>query len=106
MKTSSDIGERTAVPAPYHLAQNVPNPFNPYTRIEYQLPKTEHIVVNIYNVVGEFITTLVDEQQTAGIYSVVWDGTNENGQPQANGVYLVSLQTPSFQAVRKMTLLK
>jgi flagellar hook assembly protein FlgD len=94
------------LPTTYHLSQNFPNPFNPHTRIGYQLPKTEHILVNIYNVLGESIKTLVDERQSAGAYSVIWDGTNDMGQKQANGVYVVSMQTASFQAVRKMTLLR
>ena len=55
---------------------------------------------------GEQVRALVDEKQEAGRHSVVWDGTNKRGLPETSGVYLVRLQTPSFQAVRKMSLLK
>ncbi|MBN1481030.1 carbohydrate-binding protein [candidate division KSB1 bacterium] len=106
IKLSGDAEEEVIVPQTYQLAQNFPNPFNPETRIDYQLPQTDHVVVRVYNVLGAHITTLVNKKQTAGTYSVVWDGTNETGQQEASGVYLVHLQTPSFQAVRKMTLLR
>ncbi|OQY27123.1 MAG: hypothetical protein B6244_11610 [Candidatus Cloacimonetes bacterium 4572_55] len=89
------------------LQQNYPNPFNPLTTIRYQLPATSHAELVLYNVAGQKIRTLFKHEQTAGDYSVVWDGKDDNGSVVGTGVYFYRLQTDTGQSItRRMTLLK
>jgi hypothetical protein len=94
------------VPATYQIEQNQPNPFNPETVIKYALPSATQVSVRIYNVVGQLVKTLVDDYQPAGQHQVVWNGTNENGERVASGIYLYRFVTPDHQKTLKMTLLK
>ena len=83
-----------------------PNPFNPVTRIEYNMPRTGHLGIKVYNLRGELVRTLVDEQREAGPGFVVWDGKNAGGAAQASGVYFYEARTADDVAVGKMTLMK
>ena len=94
------------VPATYEIAQNQPNPFNPETVIKYALPSATQVSIRIYNIVGQLVKTLVDDYQPAGQHQVVWNGTNENGERVASGIYLYRFVTPDHQQTLKMTLLK
>jgi hypothetical protein len=85
----------------YHLHQNYPNPFNPSTTIEFYLPKTSDVVLKVFNILGEEITTLVSERLSAGSYSYGWDASN-----LASGVYLYQLQAGDYVETRKMVLMK
>ena len=93
-------------PVTYEVGQNQPNPFNPETAIEYALPSATQVSVRIYNVVGQLVKTLVDDYQAAGQHQVVWNGTNENGERVASGIYLYRFETPDYQKTIKMALLK
>jgi hypothetical protein len=95
-----------ASPGEYSLTQNHPNPFNPYTVIEYSLPKGAAVNLVIYNVLGQKVKTLVDEYQTAGHQAVDWDGTDEAGERSASGIYFYRLSIGDFSETRKMLLLK
>jgi hypothetical protein len=91
----------------YALAQNVPNPFNPVTTIEYSLASPGRVTLRIYNVAGQLIRTLVgDEQRPAGFSNARWDGRNDAGTAVASGVYFYRLIAGSFVETRKMVLLK
>lgn len=90
----------------YRLEQNYPNPFNPETHISYYLPKTSIVDLNIYNMLGQRIRTLVHQVQNAGSYTVQWDGKNDFGAPVASGVYLYNLTAGKFKESRRMVLLK
>ena len=90
----------------FTLEQNYPNPFNPETIIEYQLPKASKVKLRIFNILGQKVKTLIDEEKHSGYHSVKWDGTNNYGQKVASGIYLYRLQTESFTEVKKMILLK
>jgi hypothetical protein len=94
------------VPQFYSLSQNYPNPFNPSTTIKYALPAPTHVELKVYNVLGQMVKVLVNEDQKAGQYSVVWDGTNPDGDQAATGVYFYQLKTGDFTTSRKMMLLK
>ncbi|TFH65149.1 MAG: T9SS type A sorting domain-containing protein, partial [Candidatus Zixiibacteriota bacterium] len=94
------------VPATYEIEQNRPNPFNPETVIKYALPNATQVSIRIYNIVGQLVNTLVDDYQPAGQHQVVWNGTNENGERVASGIYLYRFVTPDHQQTLKMTLLK
>lgn len=98
-----DEGE---LPGVFALRQNVPNPFNPVTVIEYQLPQAGHVKLGVYNVAGKLITTLVDEAQQPGRKSVTWDGTDANGRKVASGVYLYRIDAGTDVAKKMMVLLK
>jgi hypothetical protein len=95
---------RTAV---NRLEQNYPNPFNPQTTIAFSLKGRGRVKIDVYNVAGELVKTLVDETRDAGSYTDVrWDGTNGVGSPVASGVYFYKLVTNNFSQTKKMVLLK
>ncbi len=93
-------------PEVYALRDNYPNPFNPETIIKYQLPEATDVRLEIFNVVGQLVSTLVAEPQKAGRYTVQWDSTNDSGQPLSSGIYFYRLQAGEFHQVDKMLLLK
>jgi uncharacterized membrane protein YjfL (UPF0719 family) len=98
--------QTTRRPAEFELSQNYPNPFNPETQIEYALKKTGHVTLHIYNVLGEKVKTLLDQDQPAGFYQINWDGKNDNGKPISSGIYLYKLEVNGFSEAKKMLLLK
>jgi hypothetical protein len=101
-----DEETQTNMPVNFSLAYNYPNPFNPETRIDYSLLKALHVKLEIFNILGQKIKTIVDEDQTIGDKEVIWDGTNENGEQVASGVYFYRLQAKDFVQARKMVLMK
>jgi outer membrane lipoprotein-sorting protein len=90
----------------YFLSQNKPNPFNPVTTIEYGLAENDRALIQIYDVAGRLVRTLVDRALPAGSYTAVWDGTNERGKKVATGVYFCRFETGTYTKNRKMVLLK
>ena len=98
--------EDPLIPDEFIVHQNFPNPFNPETEIRFALTKASHVVINIYNTLGQQIETLVDTQYAAGFHSVRWDGKNRNGSPVSSGVYLYQIQAGEFSQVRKMSLIR
>jgi hypothetical protein len=101
----TSVHARDEVPSEFRLSQNYPNPFNPATEIRFALPKANHVVVKIFNTLGEEIRTLVDAPYESGYHSVRWDGKDKNGNPVASGIYLYHLQAGIFSQVKKMSLL-
>ncbi len=94
-------------PKEFTLNQNFPNPFNPATTIEYGLPKSVRVSLQIFNILGQSVRTLVKDQlQQAGFYKVTWDGLNDQGQPVPSGIYFYRLSTKEFLKTRKMILLR
>ncbi len=89
------------VPENFRLEQNYPNPFNPTTTIQYALPKSGHVILKVYDELGREVSTLVDKNQGAGVYSATF-----NGSAFASGVYIYKLSTGSFNQVKKLILLK
>lgn len=102
----TDIEEEKSVPVSFHLSQNFPNPFNPSTTIQYEIPGNSDVTLRIYNMLGQEIRTLVQNRQSPGAHTALWDGTDAAGQTVASGVYLYALETPEFNEVRKMILLR
>jgi hypothetical protein len=94
------------VPNEYRLSQNYPNPFNPTTTIDFNVRSQGHVTLEVYNALGQRVKTLVDEVRDAGQHSVMWDGTDVNGNSVASGMYLYRLTINSFSDTRKMMLLK
>lgn len=94
-------------PGRYHLTYNYPNPFNPTTRLKYDVPAPGGIVqMVIYNIRGQRVTTLLNRSRPAGTYTVTWNGKDDRGQPVASGVYFVRMSAGSFKQIRKIVLLK
>ena len=94
------------VPTVFALHTNYPNPFNPSTTIRYQLPQSAEVRLEIFDVLGQKVRTLVAETQPAGFHRMVWDSRNQTGNPVAAGVYLYRLRAGDFEQVRKLLLLK
>ncbi len=92
---------RGETPYKVELRQNYPNPFNPVTQIEYSLPQTGHVVLEVYNLMGQRVAVLANEVQNAGWHNVTFDASN-----LASGVYLYRIQAGNFSETRKMILLK
>ena len=86
--------------------QNYPNPFNPGTTIRYQLPEQQFVKIEIFNSLGEVVNTIVNQNQTAGEYSINWNGRNSSGQSLASGIYIYRIKAGSFVDSKKMMLLK
>ena len=103
VEDEDEIAQR---PAEFELHQNYPNPFNPGTRIEYTLKKAGHVSLHIYNVLGEKVKTLLDQDQPVGFYRINWDGKNDKGQSVSSGLYLYKLQVNGFSQAKRMLLLK
>jgi len=90
----------------YRLFQNCPNPFNPSTEITYSLPEKGHVKLEIYNVLGQKIKSLVNTIQQAEMKSVNWNGLDDNGKKVASGIYLCRLEVGDFVSVKKMMFLQ
>jgi hypothetical protein len=99
-------GEEAPIPTVFNLAQNYPNPFNPYTEIKYELPVACHVNLEIYNVFGQKVATLVNEYQEAGDRAVRWYGLDDKEQTVSSGVYFYKLRAGSYSEIRKMVLLR
>ncbi|MFP4459672.1 MAG: FlgD immunoglobulin-like domain containing protein [Candidatus Zixiibacteriota bacterium] len=93
-------------PREFDLAQNTPNPFNAKTSIEYGIPEDGDVSLDVYDIEGRKITTLVNEYQRAGFYSVAWDGTDDGGSEVSTGSYFYKLKSGDFEAKQRMILLK
>ena len=93
-------------PSNYSLKQNYPNPFNPTTEIEYFVPRDGHIKLEIFNLLGQKIQTLVDQEQKRGTYTITWDSTSEPKTSVSNGIYFYQLSAEDFEKTNKMILLK
>jgi len=100
--------ETKDVSTPYkiNLHQNYPNPFNPTTLIRYDLPVNEHVSINIYDLTGKIVKSLVNTNQDAGYRSINWNATNEVGQPVSAGMYIYTIQAGEFRQTKNMVLLK
>jgi hypothetical protein len=94
------------VPERFELYNNYPNPFNPETTIRYQLAKHSDVKIEIYNVLGQKIRTLLDVARPAGLYTIQWDAKNDNGAFVASGVYIYRMEATDFVKSEKMLLLK
>jgi hypothetical protein len=94
------------LPTEFALSQNVPNPFNPSTQIQFALPKDAQVNLSVYNVLGQHVKTLVNDMMRAGMQNVTWDGTDNTGSVVASGVYFYKLSAGDFSDTKKMLLLK
>ena len=94
------------LPTEFSLSQNYPNPFNPTTDINFSLPQDARVSLEVYNVLGQRVNTLVDGQLPAGNHTVTWNGTNADGGQVSSGVYFYKISAENFSETKKMMLLK
>jgi hypothetical protein len=94
------------IPAEFALSQNYPNPFNPTTSIKYQLANNANVKLVVYNMLGQVVKTLVNQEQEAGYYTIRWNGTNEFGGKVSSGIYIYRIIAGDFISTVKMNLLK
>ena len=90
----------------FTLYQNYPNPFNPSTTIEYQIPSSGHVEINIYNIQGKLIRSLIKLQQITGVHKIIWDGKDNSGISAASGIYFCQVLFKDRMLVKKLVLLK
>jgi hypothetical protein len=106
IETKLDSDAKMLQPTQYILFDNYPNPFNPETAIEYELPQAGSVRLEIYNMLGQKAKTLIDQNQAAGIHRAIWDGKNDVGEAVTSGVYLYRLETANFKATKRMVLIR
>ena len=94
------------LPKIINLDQNYPNPFNPITTLRYDLPEDGLVSINIYDLMGRSIKSLVNSNQSAGYHSIQWNATNNLGEPVSAGMYFYMIQVGNFRQTKKMVLLK
>lgn len=102
----ADAEEGRDAPRTFTLAQNRPNPFNPLTTIAYDVGRKGSVALQVFDVRGRRVRTLVDGVQAAGTYRVTWDGKDERGRPAGSGVYFYRLESADGGITKKMTLLR
>ena len=101
------IDGNETIPDEFALNQNYPNPFNPSTQISFDVPQGgEHIMLNIYNILGQNVSILVNGVMNPGTYTMEWNATDEAGNPVASGIYFYELRSSSFIARKKMLLIR
>jgi hypothetical protein len=105
-QTFVGVEESFGIPETYSLRQNYPNPFNPITHISYDILEATNVTIQIYDLLGQIVNTLVNERKEPGVYVARWNGLDQSGSKVANGVYIYRLKTERFTEDRKMLLLK
>ena len=85
---------------------NYPNPFNPITTLRYDLPEATNVTITVYDMMGRKVKNLINTNQNSGYKSVIWNGTNDNGEMVSGGMYFYSIKTNTFSQTKKMVLLK
>ena len=104
----SVLSPKAVLPKAFALSQNYPNTFNPSTTIAYDIPEGHdaHVRMNVYNMRGQLIRTLVDELKSEGSYQIQWDGTDNYGRRVSSGVFFYRIVAGEFSQTRKMVILK
>ncbi|MBN1154505.1 T9SS type A sorting domain-containing protein [candidate division KSB1 bacterium] len=105
-KYHPEISIESPKPQNFALYSNYPNPFNMRTVFKFQIPTPSHVTINIYNVLGRKIKTIVDEKKEAGLYSAVWDGFDDEGAPVVSGLYFYQMVASNFRQTRKLTVVR
>ena len=95
-----------AIPEQITVTPSFPNPFNNETRLTYSLPQDTYVLINIYNVKGELINTLVNEQKLKGLHSVKWKGIDNQLRQVSSGTYILSISSGDYNNISKIILLK
>jgi hypothetical protein len=100
------LESKPEMPTVFRLVQNVPNPFNPVTAVKYEVPFESDVTIQVYDVAGREVRTLVDGSVPAGRHQTVWDGRNDAGESVGSGVYFCVMDAVGYHGSQKMMLLK
>ena len=103
---SAEDKNLTGVPTEYKMYTNYPNPFNPSTTIRFDIPNRSKVVLKIFNIHGEEIITLANEEFNPGEYGITWNGKNSRGESMPSGMYIYRIVSDNFTQSSKMILLK
>ena len=98
--------ENDGVPHVFSLKQNYPNPFNPTTTISYVIPQKSQVSITIYDILGNQIKTLINQEQSSGYQKIVWNSKDNNGKAVSAGIYIYQMVTESYRTTKKMVLMK
>jgi hypothetical protein len=98
--------ESPDVPVDYMLSQNYPNPFNPSTFVKFSVPKDEYVIIKVYDMIGQEVTTLYSGNTKTGIYTLNWDGKYHNGKHVSSGSYIYRMTAGKFVQSKKMLYIK
>ena len=98
--------QKESKPAQFVLFQNYPNPFNPITKIQYKLPQKTFVILKVYNMMGQEVKNLVNNNQIAGHHRVEWDGIDDYGNFVSSGIYFYKIEAGGFVQIKKMLLMK
>jgi hypothetical protein len=99
-------GDDRPIPLTFGLDQNFPNPFNPSTKIKYSVAKKGMVNLAVFNILGQKVVTLVNQEQEAAEYTINWDSKDESGQEVASGIYFYKMTAGDFVETRKMVLMR
>ena len=102
----SATNENILMPNQFRVYDAYPNPFNPVTTLRYQLPEANMVTVKIYDMAGREVKNLIGQQQSQGLHSIQWNGTNNLGKAVSAGIYLYQVQSGMYNQTNKMILLK
>ncbi len=105
----TSVEEQPFIPTKFHLEQNFPNPFNPTTVMPYTIPQGSGVLpvkLEIFNVLGQKVRTLIQATQPAGIYRVSWDGTDDGRRLVSSGIYIYRLKAGDFVDMKRMVFLR
>lgn len=102
----TDISAQNNIPLEFCLLPLYPNPFNPSVVIPFEIPRQSWVHIQIFNLQGQLLRTLLHEERPAGVYQLAWDGLNENRQMVSSGIYLVRFRAGNYHAIQKVTLIR
>ncbi|MFQ6675734.1 MAG: T9SS type A sorting domain-containing protein [Fidelibacterota bacterium] len=105
-KKAYQLDPAVPLPSRYRLHQNFPNPFNPATTLRYEVPTESHVVISIYNLLGQEVVTLVNEKKVAGYYQVTWNGRDDGGRQVSSGIYFALMRGEGFRKHKKLLLVR
>jgi hypothetical protein len=106
---SNNLHLPITTPIEFGLSQSYPNPFNPTAVIEFTIGSehpSSHITLRVYNITGQLVKTIVDEEKTPGTYTVTWDGRNNSNEEVASGIYFYELKSKNLRETKRMVLIK
>ena len=98
--------DESLIPEVFALHQNYPNPFNPVTNIQFDIPEESEVRMEIYNLMGQRVATLVNNTLEPGFHAVKWNGTNDFGKQLSSGMYIYRISANNFTSVKKLILMK
>ena len=103
---STGVEDVAEFPSSYRFLNNYPNPFNPSTVITFEIPQSENVSLKVFNINGQLIRTLTNENLPAGKYEKAWDGKNEIGKEVSSGIYIYRLSAGKYDRSARMVLMK